>query len=104
MPRRKCDSDVTDARKAPARTGPRGGTRKRTRSDVQRPDWPRKGDLVECEWAGGATVGVVLEANDNGWTAPEITLLKDDGVIVKWHSPRVRVISRRRRGGRKACK
>lgn len=104
MPPRKCDSDVTDAPKAPARKRPRGGTRKPARTGVQPPDWPRKGDLVEIEWLGGSTIGIVLEAKDNGWGAPEITLLRDGGGVIKWSSPHVKVLARRRKLRRGACK
>jgi hypothetical protein len=88
----------------PACTGPRGGTRKRTRSDVQPPDWPRKGDLVEIGWLGGSIIGIVLEAKDNGWGAPEITLLKDGGGVIRWSSPPVKVLARRRKLRRGVCK
>lgn len=108
MPPRKCDTDVTDAPKAPVRErprkGPRGGTRKPTRTGVQPPDWPRKGDLVEIGWLGGATTGVVLEVKDNKWGAPEMTLLTDAGHVIKWSSPHVKVLARRRKLRRKACK
>lgn len=91
MPRSKCDTDVTDARKrTPA------GAPKLTQARL--PEWPRVGDLVQCMWTEDRIIeGIVIEAKDRGWKPPMITVLTKDGERIMWSSPSVRVISRRRR-------
>lgn len=108
MPPRKCVTRVTDAPEAPAREGtrkrPRGGTRKPAHTGAQPPDPPRKGDLVEVGWLGGSTIGLVLEVEDNGWGAPEMVILGDDGRAIRWTTRHVKVLARRRKLRRGACK
>ena len=90
MPRRKCDSDVTDARAPP----PRGPAR--------RPVWPRVGDLVRCVWTDTRVIeGIVIDARDRGWKPPMLTILTNDGERMLWSSPNVKVISNRRRKRRR---
>ena len=90
-PRRKCDSDVTDARAPP----PRGPACK--------PVWPRAGDLVRWAWTDSRVVeGIVIDAQDRGWNPPMLTILTHNGERMMCSSPNVTIVSnRRRRSGRK---
>jgi len=97
MPADKCVIAVTDARGRRARKGPRGGTRKPARTGVEPPEWPRKGDLVECEWPSGPFRAVVLEVKDNKWNPPDMKIMTDDGAVITWQGPHVKILSRRRR-------
>jgi len=95
MPRRKCDSDVTDVRK---RT--RTGAPKRTATPA--PDWPREGDLVRCTWTEDRIIeGIVIEVRDRGWNPPMLTVLTNKGERMMLSSPSVSVLSRRRRPAEK---
>jgi hypothetical protein len=90
MPRRKCDSDVTDARAPPPRGHKRTGT--------PAPVWPRVGDLVRCTWSEERMFeGIVIDARDRGWKPPMLTILTADGERMMWSSPNVIIMARRRR-------
>jgi hypothetical protein len=90
MPRRKCDSDVTDARDTP----PRG----RKRTSTPAPVWPKVGDFVRCKWSETRTFeGIVIDARDRGWKPPMLTILTGDGERMMWSSPHVVIMARRRK-------
>lgn len=97
----KCVIADTDASAPPARKGPRGGTRKPSRTGVKPPEWPKKGDLVECEWPSGPFRAVVLEVKDNKWNPPDMKIMTDDGAVITWQGPHVKILARRRRPTRK---
>ena len=99
MPRSKCDSDVTDV-SAP----PRGGTRKPARrpaggpkrTGASPPDWPRRGDHVQCMWSDKSVIeGIVLEAEDRGWDPPSLWILTTEGERLSWKGRNVKIIARR---------
>ena len=90
MPRRKCDSDVTDARD----TTPRGPKRTSTPAPV----WPKVGDFVRCMWSETRTFeGIVIDARDRGWKPPMLTVLTRDGERMMLSSPHVVIMARRRK-------
>jgi len=93
----KCVIADTDASAPPARKRPRGGTRKPSRTGVAPPEWPKKGDLVECEWPSGPFRAVVLEVKDNKWNPPDMKIMTDDGAVISWQGPHVKILARRRR-------
>ena len=93
----KCVIADTDARRAPARKRPRGGTRTPSHTGVVPPEWPKKGDLVECEWPSGPFRAVVLEVKDNKWNPPDMKIMTDDGAVISWQGPHVKILARRRR-------
>lgn len=91
MPRSKCDSDVTDVS-----VPPRGGTRKPARTGASPPDWPRKGDHVQCMWSDKSVIeGIVLEAEDRGWDPPSLWILTTEGERLSWKGRNVKIIARR---------
>lgn len=91
MPRSKCDSDVTDVS-----VPPRGGTRKPARTGASPPDWPRKGDHVQCMWSDKSVIeGIVLEAEDRGWDPPSLWILTTEGERLAWKGRNVKIIARR---------
>lgn len=93
MPKDKCVSDDTHV-SAP----PRGGTRKPARTGASPPDWPRKGDHVQCMWSDKSVIeGIVLEAEDRGWDPPSLWILTTEGERLSWKGRNVKVIARRAR-------
>jgi hypothetical protein len=68
---------------------------------VKPPEWPKKGDLVECEWPSGPFRAVVLEVKDNKWNPPDMKIMTDDGAVITWQGPHVKILARRRRPTRK---
>ena len=90
MPRRKCDSDVTDVRDTPSRG--------RKRTSTPAPVWPKVGDLVRCMWSETRMFeGIVIDARDRGWKPPMLTVLTKDGERMMWSSPHVVIMARRRK-------
>ena len=93
MPKDKCVSDDTDV-SAP----PRGGTRKPARTGASPPEWPRKGDHVQCMWSDKSVLeGIVLEAEDHGWDPPSLWILTTEGKRLSWKGRNVKIIARRAR-------
>lgn len=94
MPWNKCVSDVTDVGVPTKR--PRGGTRKPAHTGASPPEWPRRGDYVQCMWSSESVLeGIVLEAEDNGWDPPSLWILTTEGERLAWKGRNVKIIARR---------
>jgi hypothetical protein len=44
---------------------------------------------------------VVLEVKDNKWNPPDMKIMTDDGAVISWQGPHVKILARRRRPTRK---
>lgn len=80
------------------RAGDRSRGGRVVHTGVEKPDWPRVGDLVRYELTiERRIIGLVVESTEYGWGAPVLRVLADDGSLILVSSPKVQVLSRRRR-------
>ena len=101
MPPHKCvtrDTDASVSQRAPPVRSTRTRIRKPPRAPVEKPDWPRVGDLVSLEWTPDRIIeGIVIDLRDRGWDPPMLVVLDRRGGTTMCTSPSVKVISRRKK-------